>query len=60
MFKCLFISGMPHLHVKVLVKEGAHSFIQGVEKKKPATKFQMMYIMKIINVMNIIAIMDII
>jgi hypothetical protein len=27
---------MPYRHVKVLVKEGAHSFIQGEEKKKPA------------------------
>jgi hypothetical protein len=58
---------MPYGHVKVLVKEGAHttsSRVCGGEQEKPATKFQIMYTMKTINIMNntlnIIAIMDII
>jgi hypothetical protein len=51
---------MPYWHVKVFVREGAHSFIQGEEKKKPAAKFGIMCIMSIIYVMNIIAIKDII
>ncbi len=39
---------MPYRHVKVLGKEGAHSFIQGEKKKKPTAKFEIMSIILII------------
>jgi hypothetical protein len=39
---------MPYRHVKVLGKEGAHSFIQGEEKEKPAAKFKIMSIIFIL------------
>jgi hypothetical protein len=51
---------MPYRHVKVLDKEGAHRFIQGEEKEKPAAKFKIMSIMLIIYIINIIAIQNII
>jgi hypothetical protein len=38
---------MPYRHVKVLGKEGAHSFIQGEKKEKPGAKFEIMSIISI-------------
>jgi hypothetical protein len=51
---------MPYRHVKVLDKEGAHSFIQGEEKKKPAARFEIISIMSILYINNIIKVKNII
>jgi hypothetical protein len=53
----------PYRHVKVLDKEGAHKLTQlypGWRKEKPAAKFEIMCLMLMIDIMNIIAIKDII
>jgi hypothetical protein len=50
---------MPYRHVKVLDKEGAHRFIQGEEKKKPAARFEIISIMLIKNTNNIITVKNI-
>jgi hypothetical protein len=47
---------MPYRHVKVLGKEGAHSFVQGEEKKKPAARFEIISIISILYINNIITI----
>jgi hypothetical protein len=44
---------MPYWHVKVLDKEGTHRFIQSVKQKKPATQFQIMNIIHIMESMYI-------